>query len=42
MPDVEAGTDEHGHYIKVAFELPAGSFATVVLRELMKPDRVGT
>lgn len=38
FPDVEGGSDEHGHYIKVVFELPAGSFATVVLRELMKPD----
>ncbi|MGE3109185.1 MAG: tRNA pseudouridine(13) synthase TruD [Phycisphaerales bacterium] len=37
-PDVEGGTDAHGHYVKVVFELPAGSFATVVLRELMKPD----
>jgi len=39
-PDAEGGTDEHGHYVKVVFELPAGSFATVVLRELMKPELV--
>ena len=32
-----AGTDEHGGHITVAFTLPAGSFATVLLRELMKP-----
>ncbi len=31
-----AGTDEHGGHITVAFTLPAGSFATVLLRELMR------
>jgi tRNA pseudouridine13 synthase len=31
-----AGTDEHGSHITVAFTLPAGSFATVLLGELMK------
>ena len=31
-----AGSDEHGGHITVAFTLPAGSFATVLLRELMK------
>jgi len=36
--DVEGGTDEHGHYVKCAFELPAGAFATVVMREVMKVD----
>jgi tRNA pseudouridine13 synthase len=36
-PDVEGGVDEHGAYVRVAFELPRGSFATVVLREIMKP-----
>ena len=38
--DVEysAGVDEHGGYITVAFTLPAGAFATVVMRELMKND----
>jgi tRNA pseudouridine13 synthase len=36
-PDVEGGADEHGPYVRVAFELPRGSFATVVLREIMKP-----
>ncbi len=34
-----AGTDEHGGHITVAFSLPAGSFATVLMRELMKPER---
>jgi tRNA pseudouridine13 synthase len=36
-PEVEGGVDEHGAYIRCAFELPRGSFATVVMRELMKP-----
>jgi tRNA pseudouridine13 synthase len=38
--DVElaAGVDEHGSHITVAFTLPAGSFATVLLRELMKTE----
>ena len=37
-PDVSGGVDEHGPYIRVAFDLPRGSFATVVLREVMKTD----
>ena len=37
-PEVEGGVDEHGPYVRCAFELPKGSFATVVLREVMKPD----
>jgi tRNA pseudouridine13 synthase len=36
-PQVEGGLDEHGSYVRVAFELPRGAFATVVLREIMKP-----
>ncbi len=38
--DIElmAGGDEHGPYITVAFTLPPGSFATVLLRELMKNE----
>ncbi|MCE7974949.1 MAG: tRNA pseudouridine(13) synthase TruD [Leptolyngbya sp. PLA1] len=36
-PEVEGGLDEHGPYVRCAFELPRGSFATVVLREIMKP-----
>lgn len=35
--ELVGGVDEHGSYITVAFTLPAGSFATVLLRELMKP-----
>ena len=33
-----AGVDEHGAHITVAFTLPAGSYATVLLRELMKNE----
>jgi tRNA pseudouridine13 synthase len=36
--DLAAGVDEHGPHITVAFTLPAGSFATVLLRELMKSE----
>jgi tRNA pseudouridine13 synthase len=37
--EVSAGVDEHGSHITVAFTLPSGSYATMVLRELMKGDR---
>jgi tRNA pseudouridine13 synthase len=33
---LEGGVDEHGAYVTLAFTLPAGSFATVLLREVMK------
>jgi tRNA pseudouridine13 synthase len=36
--ELAGGVDEHGPHITVAFTLPAGSFATVLLRELMKND----
>ena len=35
-PEVEGGIDEHGHYVRCAFELPRGAYATVVMREVMK------
>jgi len=35
-PDVEGGVDEHGAYVRCAFELPRGSFATTVMDEIMK------
>lgn len=35
-PDVEGGFDEHGPYIRCAFDLPRGAFATEVMREIMK------
>lgn len=34
--ELSGGVDEHGAYIQVSFTLPAGSFATVLLGELMK------
>lgn len=37
-PEYEGGLDEHGPYIRCAFELPKGSFATTVMREIMKPS----
>jgi len=42
--DVElaSGVDEHGPHVTVAFTLPAGSFATVLLRELTKADEQNT
>ncbi|MFZ4574301.1 MAG: tRNA pseudouridine(13) synthase TruD [Phycisphaerales bacterium] len=36
-PEVEGGVDEHGAFVRCAFELPRGSFATAVMREIMKP-----
>jgi tRNA pseudouridine13 synthase len=36
--NLAAGVDEHGAQITVAFTLPPGSYATVLLRELMKND----
>ena len=35
---LEGGVDENGAHITVAFTLPAGSYATVFLRELMRSD----
>lgn len=37
--DVEGGVDEHGSYIRTRFDLPRGTYATIVLREVMKGDR---
>jgi tRNA pseudouridine13 synthase len=36
-PEIEGGVDEHGPFIRCAFDLPRGSFATEVMREVMKP-----
>ncbi len=41
-PDIEGGIDEHGAYVRCAFELPKGSFATTLLHEIMKPDQQDT
>ena len=40
-PDVEGGIDEHGGYVRVAFDLPGGAYATAVLREIMKNEMPG-
>jgi tRNA(Glu) U13 pseudouridine synthase TruD len=32
---VDAGVDEHGGYIRIAFDLQKGAFATVLCREIM-------
>ncbi|MHC4990950.1 MAG: tRNA pseudouridine(13) synthase TruD [Planctomycetota bacterium] len=37
-PEVDGGIDEHGHYVRVAFDLPRGIYATVAMREIMKND----
>lgn len=34
-PEISAGLDEHGPHIRLAFDLPAGAFATVVLQECL-------
>lgn len=36
--DIAGGVDEHGPYIKLSFDLDPGSYATAVLREIMKAD----
>ncbi|WP_432799118.1 tRNA pseudouridine(13) synthase TruD [Poriferisphaera sp. WC338] len=38
-PDIEGGEDEHGPYIRLAFDLPRGAYATNILDEIMKPDQ---
>ena len=38
-PEVTGGSDNHGPYIKLAFEMPRGAFATIVLREVMKDTK---
>ncbi len=37
-PEVEGGADEHGTYVRCAFELPRGCFATSVMRLVMGAD----
>lgn len=37
-PEIEGGVDEHGSYVRCAFELPPGAFASVVMGEIMKPE----
>lgn len=37
-PSIDSGIDEHGPYIRAAFDLPRGAYATIVMREIMKSD----
>ena len=38
--ELDSGFDDHGPYIRAAFDLPRGSYATVVLREIIGDDGV--
>ena len=38
--ETEAGVDEHGDFVRLAFDLPRGTYATVLLREIMKAGEV--
>jgi tRNA pseudouridine13 synthase len=40
--DIAAGTDDRGEYLQVTFTAPSGSYATVLLREIMKDDRTSS
>lgn len=37
-PEVTGGSDNYGPFVKLAFEMPRGAFATIVLREVMKAN----
>ena len=39
-PEIAAGADDAGPYVQVAFTLPSGAYATIVLRELTKSEHV--
>lgn len=36
--ELSGGADEYGPYVRVVFDLPRGSYATVALREIMKVE----
>jgi tRNA pseudouridine13 synthase len=36
--ELESGIDEHGGFIRLAFDLPRGAYATIVLREITRID----
>ena len=38
--ELDSGFDEHGTYVRTAFDLPRGSYATVVLREIIGDEGV--
>lgn len=38
--ELDSGFDDHGSYVRVAFDLPRGSYATVALREIIGDDGV--
>lgn len=40
--EIAGGVDDFGAHVTIAFTLPAGSFATVLLREIMKADAPST
>ena len=45
--EIDSGVDNHGGYVRTAFDLPRGAYATVVLRELIEDlstenDFIGT
>ncbi|MEL7087807.1 MAG: tRNA pseudouridine(13) synthase TruD, partial [Planctomycetota bacterium] len=37
-PECSGGVDEHGAYLRLAFTLGRGSFATMVVREITKAE----
>ncbi|MBC8379471.1 MAG: tRNA pseudouridine(13) synthase TruD [Planctomycetes bacterium] len=37
--DITTGTDDHGDFLQLRFELPSGCYATVLLREITKQDQ---
>ena len=39
-PEIEGGADEHGAFIRLAFDLPPGCYATSVVREISKNTRI--
>ncbi len=38
-PDIEGGVDTHGSFVRVAFDLPRGSFATTVMAFIMGKEQ---
>jgi tRNA pseudouridine13 synthase len=40
LHDLSHGTDEHGDYLELQFDLPSGCYATVLLREITKEVKV--